>query len=329
MTVPKVEISHRTILFTIAVIAGIWLFLQVRDIVYLLVISFLVMTALRPLVEGLARFKVPRVIAIFAIYIIVFGFIGLSIASSVPLLMVQVTRFISVLPSFVSRVMPYWDVDPKIFTQQITPIGENVIRVTVGIFSNIITTLTVLVFTFYFLLERRNMRRYLLDTVGDKYGPDLLTILAEAEQRLGAWVRGETILMVTIGVATYIGLSMLHVEFALPLAIIAGILEIVPMVGPIISAIPAVLVAITISPILALSVAALYFIIQQVENHAIVPFVMKKSVGLSPLVTIVALMIGARLAGVMGAVLAVPVVLVGQVTLNYLLTKTSYFSKSA
>ncbi len=323
----KIEISHRTIIFAIAVIAGIWFLLQIRDIVYLLFISFIVMTALRPLVEGLSRFKIPKIIAIFAIYILVFGVIGLSIASSIPVLVVQVTKFVAELPSFVSRVMPYWDIDPRIFTQQIAPIGENVVRVTVGIFSNIVTTLTVLVFTFYFLLERRNIRKFLLDTVGEERGRDVLAILADIEQRLGAWVRGQTILMVTIGVLTYIGLSILHVEFALPLAIIAGILEIVPMIGPIISAIPAILVAVTASPVLALSVAALYFIVQQVENHAIVPMVMRKSVGLSPLITIVALMVGAKLAGVTGAVLAVPAVLVLQSATSYLLTKTPYFTK--
>lgn len=322
----KIEISHRTIIFTIAILAGIWFFLQIRDILYLLFISFLLMTALRPLVEGLARFKVPKIIAIFAIYIIVFGFIGLSVASAIPVLIVQVSRFITELPRFISRVMPYWDIDPKIFTQQIAPIGENVVRVTVGIFSNIVTTLTVLVFTFYFLLERSNIRKFFLDTVGVARGPEILSVIAEIEHRLGAWVRGQTFLMVTIGVLTYIGLTLLHVEFALPLAVIAGILEIVPMVGPIISAIPAILVATTVSPILAISVAALYFIIQQIENHAIVPIVMKKSVGLSPLITIVALMIGAKVAGAMGAVLAVPAVLVGQVTINYLITKTPYFA---
>lgn len=323
----KIEISHKTIIFTIAIFAGIWFFLHIRDIVYLLFISFLVMTALRPLVEGLARFKVPRILAIFTIYLIVFGVIGLSIASSMPILIVQVSKFITELPTLVSRVMPYWDIDPRIFTQQIAPIGENVVRITVGIFSNIVTTLTVLVFTFYFLLERRNIRKFLLDTLGEDRGPDVLTVLAEIELRLGAWVRGQTFLMATIGILTYIGLTILHVEFALPLAIIAGILEIVPMVGPVISAIPAILVSITVSPILALSVAALYFIIQQVENHAIVPLVMKKSVGLSPLITIIALMIGAKLAGAIGAVLAVPVVLVGQVTINYLITKTPNFAK--
>lgn len=319
----KIEISHRTIIFTVVLIASIWVLFQIRDILYLLFISFLLMTALRPLVEWLTRFKIPRIIAIFIIYLLVFGLLGFSIASAVPLLVTQVTKFVAALPSFVSRVMPYWDIDVRAFIQQIAPIGENIVRVTVGVFSNIVTTLTVLVFTFYFLLERRNIRKILLDTLGEERGKELLSVLADIEERLGAWVQGQLFLMVTIGVVTYIGLMLLHVEYALPLAIIAGILEIVPMIGPIISAIPAVFVAFTASPFLALSVAALYFIIQQVENHAIVPFVMRRSVGLSPLITIVALMVGAKLAGIVGAVLAVPFVLVAQIMTSELLTKKS------
>ena len=118
---------------------------------------------------------------------------------------------------------------------------------------------------------------------------------------------------------TYIGLALLHIEFALPLAIIAGILEIVPMIGPIISAVPAVLLALAISPVLALSVAVLYIIVQQIENNIFVPIVMKRSVGLSPLVTILSLLIGARLDGIGGAVVSVPIVLVFQVILASIL----------
>jgi predicted PurR-regulated permease PerM len=129
--------------------------------------------------------------------------------------------------------------------------------------------------------------------------------------------------MVLIGFLVYLGLTLLHLEFALPLAILAGLLEIVPTIGPIVSAIPAVLVAISTSPVLALSVVALYFIIQQLENNLVVPLVMKRSVGLSPLVTILSVMIGARLAGVVGAILAIPAFLVIQSIIGASLFKSS------
>lgn len=317
----KIEISHRTIVFTVVFLLAIWVLFQIRDILFLVFIAFLLMTALRPMVDWLSWTRIPRVFAILLIYGILFGFFGVSLAGTVPTLIIQSTKFIQDLPTFLEKVLPYWNIDAKSFSQQIAPISENILKLTVGIFSNIITTVTVLVFTFYFLLERKNLERTLTGLLGEEAGKRVIITLKEIESRLGAWVSGQILLMVLVGVAVYIGLTMLQVDFAVPLAIIAGILEIVPMIGPIVSAIPAVLVSLTVSPLLALSVVALYFIVQQVENSILVPLVLRKSVGLPPVVTIFALMVGGRLAGVAGAVLAVPVVLVLQVVLRTLVSR--------
>lgn len=319
----KIEISHRTIIFTVALLMGLWLILQIRDILFLLFIAFILMSALRPLVELFVRVKVPRMLGILLLYSVIFGFFGFSLAGAIPSLVTQSTKFIHELPIFVTRVLPYWDIDVRSMSQQIAPISENLVKVTVGIFSNVITTLTVLVFTFYFLLERRHIEVFLSSTIGEGAARQTLDVVETIEQRLGAWVRGELFLMFCVGLFSYIGLTFLHIDYALPLAIIAGLLEIVPMVGPLLSAIPAVLVALASSPFLALSVVALFFIVQQVENNLIVPFVMKKSIGMSPLVTIVSLMIGGKLLGVAGAILAVPVVLVIQTIIGSMLLKKS------
>jgi predicted PurR-regulated permease PerM len=146
-------------------------------------------------------------------------------------------------------------------------------------------------------------------------------LLRRIERRLGVWVRGEFVLMSAVGLCSFIGLTILHVDFALPLAIVAGLLELVPMLGPIIASITATLVALSVSPLLALSVVALYIIIQQLENNILVPYIMKKSVGLAPIVTILALMIGARLAGIIGAILAVPIALTMHEVLLFVLAK--------
>ena len=319
--ITKVEISHKTIFFAAAFLAAIWFILQIQEILFLLFISFLLMTALRPFVEFLERFRIPRVFSILFIYIVVFGFFGASLASAIPSLASQINRLIHELPDITARVLPALNVDIRSITQQIAPIGENVVRVTVSIFSNAITFLTVLVFAFYFLLERRNAEGILVSWMGAEGAAKVIAIVRAVEMKLGAWVRGQMLLMLFIGVLVYVGLLLLHMEFALPLAILAGILEIVPIVGPIISAVPAVVIALATSPFLALSVVALYFIVQQVENNLVVPYVVKKSVGLSPLMTIVALMVGGKLAGFTGVFLAVPVLLVIQVIVATLLAK--------
>lgn len=317
----KIEISHRTIIFTVAFLAGLWVVLQIRDILFLLFISFLFMTALNPLVWGLERIRIPRLIAILVVYAVVFGLFGVLFAGTVPALVTQSSRFTRELPNFIARVLPYWSIDASSISAQIAPIGENLVKVTVGIFSNVLTTLTVLAFTFYFLVERRHAQQLLTNLMGETVAGRAVDILRKVERRLGAWVRGELFLMFFIGLCSYIGLTILRVEFALPLAIIAGLLEIIPVIGPIMSAIPAVLVALSVSPFLALTVVALYFLIQQIENNILVPIVMRKVTGLSPLITILSLMIGGRLAGVTGAVLAVPVLLLIQIAVEEFVAK--------
>ena len=128
----------------------------------------------------------------------------------------------------------------------------------------------------------------------------------QIEEKLGNWLRGQIVLSVSIGVTTWVVLTLLGVDFAFPLAVIAGILEIIPTIGPIISAVPAIIVALNISPILAGVVAISYFLIQLLENNILVPRIMQRAVGLNPIVIIIGIIVGSRLLGVAGALLAIP-----------------------
>jgi len=308
-----IEISHRTILFTLGVLLGGYLLFQIRDILYLLFIAFILQTAIRPFVDKLVMFRVPRVLAIILLYVVTIGLIGGVIGSVIPQIVSQSSHMIAELPAVAGRLLPSLNIDIGSLTQEVAPFTQNVVRFGVEIFNNIITVVTIFVFTFYFLLGRNHLERTISTFVGKEETKKIVQILIDVEDKLGAWARGQSILMLVIGITTYIGLTLLRVDFALPLAVLAALLEMVPMIGPIISAVPAILVAVTISPFLGLSVAALYFVIQQLENHLIVPWIMKKSVGLSPILIIVSFMIGGRFEGVVGAILAVPTVLVIQV----------------
>jgi predicted PurR-regulated permease PerM len=139
------------------------------------------------------------------------------------------------------------------------------------------------------------------------------SVIDEIERRLGGWVRGEIVLMTFVGVLSYIGFRIIGLHYALPLAILAFLLEIIPNVGPILAAFPAVLIGLTISPFHAVAAAALGFLVQQVENTILVPRVMKQVAGVNPLITIISLAIGFKLAGVGGAILAVPTFIVLEV----------------
>lgn len=315
----KVEISHKTIIFFFLFLVSIWLFIQIRDILLLLFVTFILMSALSPIVDRFEKFRIPRAVAILIIYVISIFIIGLAGTLVVPPLVTQSARLVVRLPDFINSVIPSSHLNLDNIIQQVIPVGEGVVKISVGIFSNFITLITFLVFTFYFLLERKKLEKDLVEFVGNEVGERIFSVISQVEVKLGAWVRGELALMTIIGITSFIGLSILRVDYALPLAIFAGFLEVVPIIGPIVSAIPAVLVAFGTSPGLAIVVVVLYILIQQLENNLVVPTVMKKAVGLSPLITILALMIGGRLAGVVGALMSVPIVVVLQIILKDIL----------
>ena len=134
-------------------------------------------------------------------------------------------------------------------------------------------------------------------------------LIREVEYRLGGWLRGQITLMFLVGLLTYLGLLALGVEYALPLALIAGLLEVIPVIGPIIAAIPALVVGFGMAPWMGIWVLVLYLVVQQFENSLLVPNVMGRAVGFSPLATLVFLFIGGQLFGLGGVILAIPVAL--------------------
>lgn len=323
----RIEISYKTIVFTVLFLLSLWVVYQVRDVIFLFLFSIIVMAGMRPFVDALEKLKLPRPLAILIVYIVFFGIIGLSIFLIFPPLVAQSQSLISEIGGYISLILPFVDLSPERITDQIPQLSQNVLKLTTGIFSSLFGLFTFLVFTFYFLLERRHLRHFLNNFIGEEAEKATVTLFRRVEKRLSAWVLGQFALMLIIGLATYVGLTLLGVELALSLAIIAGLLEIVPILGPIISAVPAVLIALTQSPILAIAVVALYFIIQQIENNLVVPLIMRRAVGLPPLVTIVALMIGGKLAGVGGIIISVPLLVALQVVVREILVQYENKSK--
>lgn len=317
----KIEISYKTIVFTVLFLLSLWILYQVRDVIFLFIVSFIVMSGMRPFVNVLEKIKLPRPLAILIVYIFFFSLVAVSLLLIVPPLVNQSQKLFKEIGSYVSAVLPFIDISPQRITDQIPFLSQNVLKITTGIFSTLFGLFSFFIFTFYFLLERRHLRHFLDNLIGEEAERKIVGVFRKVEKRLSSWVVGQFALMMIIGFATYIGLTLLGVELALSLAIIAGILEIVPIIGPVISAIPAVLIALTVSPVLALAVVALYFIIQQIENNVVVPLVMRKAVGLPPLVTITALMIGGKLAGIIGLVIAIPVLVASQILVRELLVE--------
>lgn len=322
----KIELSHRTIVFSVLFLGLIWVLVQISSIIVGLFVAVLLMTALNPIVERLTKLRVPRVLAILLSYIMLIALVALTLTGIVPPLVEQTTSLVDRLPSLFDDFGAWLEslgisgVSGEMISAQVSQLGTipvNLVRLSVSLFSNILAVFTVLIIAFYLLLERQRLDKYLVILFGQGGEERAKKFIDQLETRLGGWVRGEVTLMFIIGIITYIGLLLLGVPFALPLAILAGIFEIIPGIGPILSAIPAVLVALTVSPVIGLATVALYFLVQQLENGLIAPKVLQRATGVNPLVTMVALAVGLKLGGALGAILAVPLVIVFHVASNH------------
>jgi len=305
----KIEISHRTIIFTVLFLLFLWTVYLIRDIILQFFVALLIMAILNPIVSKLSRRKIPRAISIIVVYFLAIALIGLAVGGIIPALVEQTGSFASDLPRYLANLKagPFGEQILKELLSVLATLPAQIVKASVSFFSNLLSVLTVLILAFYLLLVREKLDEQLGSLFGAEKVRDVGKMLDVLEKKLGGWTRGQMTLMVLVGVATYIGLIILGIPFALPLAIVAGLLEIIPYLGPIISGIPAVIIGLGISPLMGIAAAALYFLIQQVENYVIVPKVMEKSVGVSPIITLLALAIGSRLAGLVGILIAVPV----------------------
>lgn len=311
----KVDISHKTIIFVTIFLIGLWLLYLIRDLILILFVGLILMSALNPLVQLFVRVKIPRALGIAITYIIIIGIVSGMLAIILPPLVEQTTKLIVTMPPLIGQVFNITGIDKSIFQSELANLSTNLFSITLSIFDNLLTVIFLLVLTFYLLLERDNLETRAATLFIGREGR-MKQLITKIEEKLGAWLRGQMTLSIIIGLLTYIGLLALNIPYALSLSVIAAILEVIPVIGPIIAALPAIVVALTISPILGLGVTAMYFVIQQLENHLIVPQVMKRAVGLNPLVVILAIAIGSRLLGIAGALLAVPIAVVLQIVVT-------------
>lgn len=270
------------------------------------------MAALSPFSDFLIRKRIPKILAVLIPYTITIAVLVLLIFPLVPFFISQIQLLFSNFPKYIDQVAKTFNLHvdaasiKNVFESDINALSKNALSVTGKIFSGFFSTLTVLVISFYLMLQREMLKKQFIALFPKRHQESALKTIAQIENKIGWWLQGQLVLSFTIGFFTWGGLAILGLPFALPLGLLAGILEIVPTIGPIVSAIPAIIVALTISPGLAVSVVIFYILLQALENHILVPKIMQKAVGLNPIIIIVGVLIGSKFLGIIGALLAVP-----------------------
>lgn len=313
--VRKVEISHKTIIFSFFFLLFAWFVYYIRDIVLQLFASLIIVSIVNPIVVRLSKFKVPKAVSILVSYVLIIAALVISVGSILPPLVEQTTNLANNLPRFVDELHLSKYINDGSINELIAQLGSlpgQIIKTGITLFSNVLSILTVLIFAFYILLVRDRLDEGLESLLGKEKSKSVVDLINLIETKLGGWARGQLLLMFAIGLVTYIGLLILGIPYALPLALLAGILEIIPFIGPIIAAVPVVILGFSASNFLGFAALSLTVLIQQLENYIFVPKIMEKSTGVSPVIVLIALAIGYRLAGITGTLISVPVVIIIQ-----------------
>ncbi|MCW1949601.1 MAG: AI-2E family transporter [Candidatus Shapirobacteria bacterium] len=319
----KFEVSTKTVVFTVLFLLSLFLLWQVRALIILLFISFVFMEAVNPAIVRLEKFKIPRPLAILIVYIIILAVISFAVAGIVPILVEQTTGLVQTLPSTLSniKILGTNPIDLSSQFKILENLPGGIAKTAISLVSNIISAFVIMFLTFYLLLEKKNFPKYSLEMFGENGQKKAIAIIERLETRLGSWVTAEFFLMTIIGGLSYIAYLSLGLKYAVPLAIFAGLLEAVPSIGPTVATLVAALVGFTVSPLIGVLTIIVGIIIQQLENNIIVPKIMKQTVGFNPLVTILLIAAGAKLGGVVGAILALPIFLTLETITKVILEK--------
>jgi predicted PurR-regulated permease PerM len=309
-------------------------------VLVLLFVAILLASALEPIVGGIRnRLPIGRGSTILVVYLSFFvtviglAFIvvpaavrqGQEVVEGLPRILETVRAWAATLePAILSdSVLRLTDSAERVIAPPTAPDPNQVVEVGTHAAEAAIALATLLTLVFFWLVEHARLQRYLLAYIPADRRAGARDAWNEIESRLGLWVRGQLTLMGTMGLATGTAYFLLGVPAALLLGLIAAITEAIPIVGPLLGAIPAILVAATVSPQLALIVAGVYVVIQLVEGSVLVPLVMRNTIGISPLLVLLSLLVGAAAGGLLGALLAVPIVASAEIALARLQARES------
>ncbi len=306
---------------TMAVLAVVW---ALRDLILLIFFSMVLAATITPWVQRLERFRVPRIAGVAIVYCIIVTVLLSFVLLLIPVIRTETTTLMS--SNYYERISEFVSSTP-INVGSIAS-KENVSIFSQGVFAGVkgfvgwfASFILVLVIAFYFAIDEENIRRFWIRLVPNAYRERFSLIARQSVDRIGGWFRGQLFISSLITVMSFIAFYLLRVPDALLLALIGGAASFIPVVGPVIGIVPAVLLALTVGHATAIAVLVIGIAIYQFTANAVVPKVMSRAVGLNPVIIIIVMLIGAELAGGLGLVLAIPIASVIDVIVKELRSK--------
>lgn len=323
----SISITLGTVLRILLLLGGAWLLYYLKDLVLVVLTAVVISSAIEPAVMAFMRYRIPRLVSVILIYLLLIAVVVGIFYAFVPSVLEDLTEFTTSLPAYLEifNTMVAFDEYTRVLgytTAQLNPseviaqlreglhLGAfgNAFAAVSSIFGGVASLMLIVVFSFYFAVVETGVDDFLQIIVPHNYRSYVLDLWRRSQKKIGLWMQGQLLLGLLIGVLVYLGLTVLGIPHALLLAVFAALFELIPVFGPILSSVPAILVGFVDGGVtLGVLVIALYIILQQFENHLIYPLVVTKVVGVPPLLVILALIIGAKLAGFLGILLSVPI----------------------
>lgn len=318
-----IRVTRQSIVVLLLAIVLIWLLLHLTGILVVLFMAVLLAIAVAPLAARLAAAGVPRGLAILLIYLAVLGVFSLAVALLVPLVSDEVNQFQKAVPGYIALLDRYHLRVPTSLTgpelqSRLGDIAARVGAVALKAVDVVTTALVTIVISFFMTVDDRFAERVITRLIPWRYQPRVAAVAGVIGSQLGHWLRAQILIAFIFGLAMAIGLALMGVPYAATIGLFGALVEVIPYVGGIMTVALASLVALSVHPWLVLAVLALYIVLSQVEAHVLFPALMGRAVGLHPLLVVLALFVGARLFGILGALLAVPVAVIIQVLIDEL-----------
>ncbi|OGG49165.1 hypothetical protein A3G63_00880 [Candidatus Kaiserbacteria bacterium RIFCSPLOWO2_12_FULL_52_8] len=325
----NISITSGTVIRALIIVVGAYVFWVLRDLALLMLTAIVIASAIEPGVAFFVRWRIPRLIAVFLLYVLVFGSIFALVYFFFPPIIADAADFLSVIPTYLSMLtipssFPGFSsatdilgsqAQLQLFVQNLfslqnafTASPSTVVQVFVTFFGGILSLMLVVVLSFYFALQDTGVDdfiRLIMPVTNEEYA---VSLWKRAQKKIGLWMQGQILLSVIVGILVYLGLVIIGIPYALLLAVFTAFAEIIPIFGSLISGLVAVIIAFSEGGVaLAAIVLGLYVVVNQFESNLIYPLIVKKVVGIPPLLVIVALIAGYTLAGFLGVLLSVPV----------------------
>jgi len=313
------DISWKTIVKISLTIIFFYIVYSVKDVLIWFVFALIISVLFNPVIDLLRRLKIPRPIAVVFVYVGVFGILSLTVFLVVPIFINEIHQFLENFPQFFEKISPplaalgikaFENIGTFVetFGNVLEGMADNIFNVLFVIFGGVFSTLFIIITAVFLSLEEKVVERVLTVIFPKQYENYVLNLWGRCQKRVVGWFGARVLACLFVGIASYIAFLLFDVKYPFALALFAGVFNFIPYVGPLFTGILLFLLIFPIDLTKAIFVVVVFILIQQVENHILSPLLMKRFVGLPPALVLIAMVIGGKLWGVLGAVLVIPLV---------------------